>query len=255
MIGQFFESLRTNRTRFALVILLLTLLPCYCVGGLLLLVSNTRKPSPSPTLESTDIAQAITATSITAPSTATPAALASITPIRLAPTPTQIGLPTTDLGTPPSFSTFDTRTLFPDDGGIGSTPVLTPGNVGGSPLSSCPDVDGTTTTLIRTSASGATAPGATIFCRSLPDPNSIGIASVLQRGVVVAVEIYAFNGTGGAVTRFAEPMQVCLLGEGVFLFLDANNAPRSAQQLNATVDSGYLCASVPNAGTAVLTYR
>ncbi|MBX3063693.1 MAG: hypothetical protein KF726_11990 [Anaerolineae bacterium] len=255
MNGQFFESLRTNRLRFGLIILILTLLPCYCVGGVLLLVSNSYKPAASPTLKATDVAQAITATSMTALGTPTPLALASITPIQLAPTPTQIGLPTTSIGTPPPFSTFDTRTLFPDDGGIGSTPVLTPGNVGGSPLSSCPDVDGTTTTLIRTSASGATAPGATIFCRSLPDPNSIGIASVLQRGVVVAVEIYAFNGSGVAVTRFSEPMQVCLLGEGVFLFLDANNAPRSAQQLPASADGGYLCASVPNAGTAVLTYR
>lgn len=244
------ESLGRNATfKLTMMGLLAVMIPCYVVGGILLAIGNNRTMLPTPT-EATQVALQ---PSITARPNESP--LPSITPFSvqptersiLAPTPTNLGF-----GEPPPVTTFDTRTLFPD------APTLTfntPGVVSdSSPRSGCPDFDGSISTVIQTYAPAGAAGGAAIYCRALTNQFAIGVQAVLDRGVVVAVDIYALNGAT-PVTRFQQPIQVCLLGEGAFLFLDANNSPRTAAQLPAFPDGAYTCASVPNAGIAVLTYR
>lgn len=260
-----FDTLRDSLGRNAsfklgVLLLLAAMLPCYCIGGILLVISNNSiRTAPSPTA----------ATLIANQPTATPTVEGrpSITPFGVRPTslpalqftPTDINL---NVLTPGAYSTYDTRTLFPPDTGGGAFPpepvttlAVTPGNIeSGSPLAQCPDADGSISTVIRTNASGGVAPGASIYCRALTNQFSIGSQTVLERGVQVAVEIYAFNG-GSSVTRFQQSLRVCLLGQGVFWFLDANNAPRTAAQLTPSSEGDYTCADVPNAGTVVLTYR
>jgi hypothetical protein len=245
---------RNASFKLSVILLLIALVPCYVVGGLLLSIGNARNAGQTPTPATQNTTPPRTQVA------GLPTPLPSITAIsgrpterptersRLAPTPTDLFL-----DSPPPYATFDTRTLFPEQ----PTPLAmgTPDTIRvGVPYSECRDEAGTTATVIRTSVSPDSAPGASIFCRAVADPGRIGNEAVLQRGVVVAVDITAW-GSGGQVTRFQRPIQVCLLGEGVFLFLDANTAPRSVTQLPAVPTGDYLCADIPNAGTVVLTYR
>jgi hypothetical protein len=255
MIDTLRDSLGRNaRFKLGLLLLLVAMLPCYCIGGVLLVVSNNnRRVDPSPTV-ATAVADDGTVTAITAtPLEGRP----SITPfsratnqITLQPTPGDIDL---NPATPGIFVTYDTRTLFPPE--PVTTLAGTPGNVdSGSPLAQCPDLDGSVSTVIRTNVSSSVAPGANIYCRALPIDYRIGSADLLERGPTVAVDIYALSG-GNPVTRFQQPLRVCLLGQGRFWHLDANGQPRIPVDLNGVVEDQYTCANVPNAGTVVLTYR
>lgn len=122
--------------------------------------------------------------------------------------------------------------------------------IGQMPL--CADFNGSTNPLILANVLAGSAASARIYCRIISDKYQIGVASVLARGVLVAVDIFALNGSL-SVTHFNNPIFVCLQGSGAFIFLDANLSPRTPQQLTSVSQNGYQCANVPNAGTVVLT--
>jgi hypothetical protein len=130
-----------------------------------------------------------------------------------------------------------------------SVPLGTATQVGQMPL--CGDFNGSTNPIIRADVPSGTAAGARVYCRVISDKYQIGVPSVLSRGVLVAVDIFALNG-GSSVTRFNNSIYVCLQGSGAFIFLDANQSPRSPQQLTSVSENGYQCANVSNAGTVVL---
>jgi hypothetical protein len=117
----------------------------------------------------------------------------------------------------------------------------------------CADFDGSTNPVIRAIFGG----GASAFCRVLYEnrqplssasPSQVGVQSVLNSGVIQAVDVFTLDSNA----RLASPAQVCLLGEGNFIFLDATQAPRMPQLLQTTWMDGYTCSSVPNTGTVVL---
>ncbi|MCC7210042.1 MAG: proprotein convertase P-domain-containing protein [Anaerolineae bacterium] len=86
----------------------------------------------------------------------------------------------------------------------------------------------------------------------LTHAGQIGVASVLERGVLHAVDVFSPHGLGwyegGAV--------VCLRGEGALWFLPAAGVPRSAQDMvEYTVEefAGFTCTTLYMPGTLVLT--
>lgn len=227
------------------------LTPCYCIGAVLviLLLRSTPSNPPSPTVVLATSTPNIVANTAEVPPTLVPSQAPDVSTEALLPTPTQLVL----FGTP-AFGT-------PSDGSItnpNATPnLLTPPiafasftPVGQMPL--CADFNGSTNLSIRADVPAGTASGARVYCRLITDKYQIGVASVISRGVLVAVDIFALNGSS-SVTRFNNPIRVCLQGTGAFIFLDANQSPRSPQQLTSVNQNGYQCANVPSAGTVVLT--
>lgn len=75
----------------------------------------------------------------------------------------------------------------------------------------------------------------------------IGVQSLVDAGPIQAVDV--FDPAGGAAANGA---QVCLLGNGRLIFLNASGTPRTPTELDATRGGGYTCAFIPGAGTAVL---
>ena len=74
----------------------------------------------------------------------------------------------------------------------------------------------------------------------------IGIAWVLEAGVLAAVDIWGYAD---------QTVKVCFpssLGQGGLLFLDAGAAPRSVSQLPSTLESGMVCGQTNGAGTLVM---
>jgi hypothetical protein len=233
-------DVRRRGIRTLLLLIIAATVPCYCTGGALLLINPLlRPPQTTPTVVVTSTGEAV---GLAPTRTLVP----SITPF--------LGIPTTIpnelLPTPPQVELLESPTpltIFPTPGGW---------NVGGNPTAQgqipfCADFSGITNEAIRAYIPGGTAGGASIYCRSITDTNQIGVQSVISRGVLVAVDIFALTGST-YVTRFNNSIEVCLRGSGTFIFLDANQSPRSPAELSSVQSNGYTCASVPNAGTAVL---
>lgn len=80
----------------------------------------------------------------------------------------------------------------------------------------------------------------------------IGVPSVINLGVVDAVDVFGQLPAGETVVPFVSPVTVCLRGSGDVLFLNAADVGRAAQRLASTVSGAYTCVSVPNSGTVVL---
>lgn len=218
-----------------LLMVIAATLPFYCAGVLLLISRQPPRPASTPTPAS---ATAQTATG--------PTVRPTITPISVGqqPSPTQISLLNV---TPTQISIF-----APTPTGVvifGTPfPVLpTPD----SQLPFCADLSGATSLDIRASVPANAAGGAAIYCRTLTNIYSVGNQSVIDRGIRLAVDIFAMDGNR-QVTRFSAAIKLCLRGSGAFVFLDANQSPRTPADLPATFENGYTCASIPNAGTAVL---
>lgn len=77
-------------------------------------------------------------------------------------------------------------------------------------------------------------------------PAEIGVQSVLDLGVIHAVEL--FSPSDAKMDR----IDVCLRGIGNVIFLDAAGRPRKPELLQRTVRSGYTCAQLPGPGTIIL---
>jgi VCBS repeat-containing protein len=127
------------------------------------------------------------------------------------------------------------------------------------PVPLCADFDGSTNEIIHADVPGGTVTNGSVFCRVLTEnavfvrPSAeVGRPDVLSRGVIQAVDVFALYHDGSSTALFNNPITVCLRGEGAFLYLDATVSPRSMVELPVFMQSGYTCASVPNAGTVVL---
>lgn len=225
------------RTTLLIVILLTT--PCYCVGGTLLIIAPGLRQTPTGV-------SIVTTNSSTKSDPKTGRPKSSATPKQtLVPSLTLPELPATPIDV--QFATATNSSVVVISTTVFSNPTVESG------LPICSEFGGGLASMIRTDAPGA-AGGANVYCKPITDNNQIGVADVINRGVRVAVDIFAMNGSA-QVTRFSRSARVCLLGSGIFLFLDANNSPRSAAQLPASSESGYTCARIPNAGMVVLVER
>ncbi len=120
----------------------------------------------------------------------------------------------------------------------------------------CADFNGSVSTIVT--ASIPESMFGTIFCRVLIENRAalvsnagaqIGVQSVLDQGVIQAVDIFMPDGRSAML---AAPIEVCLLGSGRFIYLDATQSPRVPQLLASRASAGYTCAIVASTGTAVL---
>jgi VCBS repeat-containing protein len=125
------------------------------------------------------------------------------------------------------------------------------------PLPPCALLGGGTNSIVRASVPGAM--NADVFCRILVEngtyiqtPAEVGDQSLIDAGVLQSVDVFGFTAAGVQVTRFNQPVTVCLQGNGRMFFRDATNAPRTTTPLTTTSQNGYTCAAIPNAGTVVL---
>lgn len=79
--------------------------------------------------------------------------------------------------------------------------------------------------------------------------------NLIDAGVIRAIDIFRLEG-GSSINTFPNYAQVCLLGVGRFIYMDATNAPRVAVEMPSTVTgsgtSAYTCAWIPNPGTVIL---
>jgi hypothetical protein len=80
---------------------------------------------------------------------------------------------------------------------------------------------------------------------------NIGNQSVLDLGIITAVDVFSLTGQ----TSFVSDVDICLKGTGYIIFLDANGSPRIPQLWTGwTTDAfpGYTCATLHAPGTVVL---
>jgi hypothetical protein len=71
-------------------------------------------------------------------------------------------------------------------------------------------------------------------------------------GIWQAVDVFGLTAGGNPVVPFNYPVYVCLSGTGTLYYADASNAPRVYGEIASSVQDGFTCASIPNAGTLVL---
>ncbi|MDX1992764.1 MAG: choice-of-anchor Q domain-containing protein [bacterium] len=99
-----------------------------------------------------------------------------------------------------------------------------------------------------------------VFCRTLmrnggwvANPGSVP-QDVIDRGVILAIEVFSMTG-GQALNELAEPLPVCLRGEGQLVYLDATASPRVTTEVASVEAGGYTCTFVPRPGTVALVQR
>ncbi len=121
------------------------------------------------------------------------------------------------------------------------------------PTPLCADIDGATDEIVRANIPPQVS--LTVFCRIIArdyvfirSNAEIGILSVLQRGVIHAVDVFSPSGASGAGSR------VCLQGSGTIIFIGevVGTQPEVAVPLTANVIEGYTCAIIPSNGKVVL---
>jgi len=124
----------------------------------------------------------------------------------------------------------------------------------------CADLNGTTNEIVRADVPAGTVTNGSVYCRVLAqdgdfvrNPAEIGNQSVLDMGVVQAVDVFGMSGSL-AVPQWNSSVKVCLRGSGRFYFLDALTAPRTLQELPAQMEGAYTCGRLYNAGTVVLVH-
>jgi CSLREA domain-containing protein len=125
------------------------------------------------------------------------------------------------------------------------------------PVPLCALIEGGTNSIVR--ASVPSGLNANVFCRVLVQnteyvrvPAEVGDQTLINAGVIHAVDVFGFTAGGVQVAAFNQPIRVCLQGTGRMFFRDATNAPRITVPVAVTVENGYSCAVIPNAGTVVL---
>lgn len=243
----------SGRLRGIFFTVIVLTVPFYCIGAVLLI---GRMVFPPP-LRSTPTPQV---SNLPSPGPNTPAgsAVPSVTPIlgiTSIPTADQISVSPTSIvllnNTPTQIFLLETPTE------IVLLPTIMPIVTLGSPTpqggaASCRDFTGNALLTIRADIPGNAAPGANIYCRLLERDIEIGNASVLSRGVQLAVDVSALTSGGAPVTRFSQSVKICLQGFGSIVYLDATQAPRAPKDMSITIEDGYTCTRINNAGTVVL---
>jgi len=180
-------------------------------------------------------------------------------------------------GTPTAVGTFTgvvtaSNGVAPDDtqafsiqitiSGGGTTPapyVPTAADHARAQAPLCADASGKTNTIIRADVPAGAIAGGSVFCRVVAQNGEfkesaaeIGEQSVLDMGVIQAVDVFGLMHNGSSQLSFNLPIKVCLQGSGILLYLDATISPRIVNQLPVSLEGGYTCATVYNAGLAVL---
>ena len=129
-----------------------------------------------------------------------------------------------------------------------STPV--PNQPAAQSVPLCADLDGTTNPVVRVSLPlGVYGVYCSIIAQNrvfTRTPAEVGVQSVLDRGVIHAVDVFSPSNASAA------GVLICLEGEGDLIFLDAAGAPRVPQPLPVQLQDGFSCAVIPNVGTVVL---
>lgn len=125
------------------------------------------------------------------------------------------------------------------------------------PLPYCPDFSGATSSVVR--GGGGAAPGASIYCTLLVENGNfvrsaaeLGNQAVIDMGVIQAVDVYGLTNYGIAVPNFTTSMNICLLGSGTLIYLDAAQTPRTPVLMAASPQGNYTCGSIAHAGTVAL---
>ncbi|MFN8531113.1 MAG: ExeM/NucH family extracellular endonuclease [Anaerolineae bacterium] len=82
----------------------------------------------------------------------------------------------------------------------------------------------------------------------------IGLPSLLNLGVVHAINLYGLMSGGTPVVPFNSPIRMCMRGTGDVLFISAGDVSRTPIRLggNTSTASGFTCVSVPNSGLVVM---
>ena len=125
----------------------------------------------------------------------------------------------------------------------------------------CADFNGTSSAIVRADVPAGTLPNGNVFCRVLIENGAarnadslaqIGVEAILQRGILQAVDVFGLLTNGVPEAHFAGGVHVCLQGSGTLVYLDATTSPRTISALPVSLENGYVCATLPNAGTLVL---
>lgn len=123
----------------------------------------------------------------------------------------------------------------------------------------CPLISGGINPVVTVSYPENVMTNGNVFCRVINENGvyvtsaaEIGNAALISRGVLQAIDVFGLTTNGSPFVSFNTPVRICLQGDGVLVFLDATQQPRSVEQLVSTPSSGYTCAAIPNSGTVVL---
>jgi VCBS repeat-containing protein len=127
------------------------------------------------------------------------------------------------------------------------------------PVPLCADFDGSQSGVVRASVPGGTVTGGGVYCRVLVENQAfvqpageIGVASIINLGILQAVEVFGMLPDGTAAPAFNNGLTVCLLGEGKLIFLNALTMPRAASWVTTFQAGGFTCGGIPNAGTVIM---
>ncbi len=81
----------------------------------------------------------------------------------------------------------------------------------------------------------------------------VGNATLINLNIVQAVDVFGLLPSGTPVVPFVTPVNICLRGAGTVYFLSASSRSTPVPLTSTPGSTGYVCVSVPNAGTLVLT--
>ncbi len=129
-----------------------------------------------------------------------------------------------------------------------ANPTVTPQ----PPLPTCADFGGAANTSIRASIPAGTVPNGSVFCRAITNQAQIGSQAVIDRGVLLAVDVFALTNGGLSVITFSASVEICLQGSGELIYLDAGQFPQVPQAITSTLRDNFTCGSIPKAGKVVL---
>lgn len=146
-------------------------------------------------------------------------------------------------------------------GGPTSPPIVQPvlPTPTAGPQNTCRVVSENAQGMFTANVADNTVPEGDVFCRIIArdsryitGPAEIGVPSVIDLGVIQAVDVFGMHRSGRPVVPFAFPVRVCLRGAGRLLFLNAVTANRTVEGIGTMLAGDYVCADLPNSGTLVL---
>jgi VCBS repeat-containing protein len=128
------------------------------------------------------------------------------------------------------------------------------------PVPPCADVGGEPNSVVYASLAAAAVPlEANVYCRVvvqngvyLRPAGEIGIQSIIDLGVIQAVEVFGLYNNGISTSGLSDVVDICLLGSGHLIYLNAANMPRSPEWLPAWQSGDFTCGTIANAGTVIL---
>jgi hypothetical protein len=107
--------------------------------------------------------------------------------------------------------------------------------------------------------SGDPVPGGAVRCHVLnrnglyvENPGQIGVQSLIDLGVMQAVDIYGIMPDGRSVVPFQSPVYACLRGTDQVVFLSAADQPRYPIGVPTFPNGDYTCTTLYSSGTVVM---